>query len=76
MVGHGARLLIGINSFAYLELYLSLSQILKTFKLSLPRVEPAYVHEQEARLPERLEWVAAVPSVPLNVVFSLRESKN
>jgi hypothetical protein len=64
--------LIGNNSFAYLELYLSLSQILKRFQLSLPYMSTVSKQMREASLPEILEWVAAVPSVDLNVVFSPR----
>jgi hypothetical protein len=62
--------LIENNSFAYLELCLSLLHILKRFQLSLPYIPTASKHMREASLPERLEWVAAVPSVDLKVVFS------
>lgn len=71
----GDEYLIVNFSFAYLELYLSLSQILKRFKLYLPYTLDFAVENREAMLPERLEWVAAVPSVELNVFFSPRTAE-
>lgn len=64
-------MLISCTSFAYLELYLSVSQILKSFRLTLPDLGTSML-SREARLPERLEWVAAVPVVPLEVQFLVR----
>lgn len=64
-------MLISCTSFAYLELYLSLSQILKTFRLTLPDSGTSML-SREATLPERLEWVAAVPVVRLEVQFLTR----
>lgn len=68
-------LVIDSLSFATYELLLSLSEILRNFHLSLPHVELAhYVPIREAVLPERLEWVAAVPNVELNVCFVARKT--
>ncbi|KAE8384759.1 cytochrome P450 [Aspergillus alliaceus] len=68
----GPSTCIGIH-FAYLELYLSLSQTLKRY-----HVRRAYglgvSLDIEATLPHRREWVAAVPTGPLNVVFEEREN--
>ncbi|KAF4634271.1 hypothetical protein G7Y89_g3832 [Cudoniella acicularis] len=58
----GSSACIGAH-FAYLELYLSVSQILKKFHLNLPRTSTFSVQNREARLPQRLEWVAAVPRI-------------
>ena len=60
------------DSFAYLELYLSVSLILKSFHLDLPYTESDSI-SREASLPERLEWVAAVPIMPLEVCFRARQ---
>ncbi|OBU01046.1 hypothetical protein VE01_00916 [Pseudogymnoascus verrucosus] len=66
----GSFVCIGAH-FAYLELYLSLSQILKSFRLTLPDSGTSML-SREATLPERLEWVAAVPVVRLEVQFLTR----
>ncbi|OBT89133.1 hypothetical protein VE02_01683 [Pseudogymnoascus sp. 03VT05] len=63
----GSFVCIGAH-FAYLELYLSLSQILKSFRLMLPGSGTSML-SREARLPERLEWVAAVPVFRFEVQF-------
>ena len=62
------------DSFAYLELYLSVSLILKSFHLDLPYTESHSI-SREASLPERLEWVAAVPIMPLEVCFRARQTE-
>ncbi|KAL4878148.1 cytochrome P450 [Aspergillus karnatakaensis] len=68
----GASSCVGIH-FAYLELYLSVSQILKRY-----RVQPGDVHmanvDCEAALPPRREWVSAVPTVALQVYLAERDS--
>ncbi|KAH6667890.1 benzoate 4-monooxygenase cytochrome p450 [Halenospora varia] len=70
----GSAACIGAH-FAYLELYLSVSLILKSFYLGLPRTG-LHPPSTEASLPERLEWVAAVPIVPLEVCFRAKELGN
>ena len=60
------------HSFAYLELYLSVSQILRNFHLRLPN-SGGSTESQQAVLPERLEWVAAIPVAPMDIVFFSRE---
>lgn len=60
-----------ITSFAYLELYLSVSQILK--KYHVQPADPSMLNlDCEAILPSRREWVSAVPTRPLHVYFSER----
>ncbi|KAE9367930.1 cytochrome P450 [Stipitochalara longipes BDJ] len=66
----GSSACIGIH-FAYFELYLSLSNILKNFQLTLPPTTVWPIKDREAKLPERLEWVAAVPTVDLDMQFKL-----
>ncbi|KAL2839496.1 benzoate 4-monooxygenase cytochrome p450 [Aspergillus pseudoustus] len=69
----GASSCVGIH-FAYLELYLSLSQILKLYcikPLSTPVIDD--VVDCEATLPPRREWVSAVPTCPLHVRLSARD---
>ena len=61
-------MLTGENSFANFELLISVAHILKEFKVTLL----THGGEREAFLPERLEWVAAVPSVNLDVCFVKR----
>ncbi|KAF5857405.1 hypothetical protein ETB97_005789 [Aspergillus alliaceus] len=62
----GPSTCIGIH-FAYLELYLSLSQVLKRYRVR--RGDGLGVSlDIEATLPRRREWVAAVPTGPLNIV--------
>ncbi|KAK4867372.1 hypothetical protein LT330_000882 [Penicillium expansum] len=61
------------NHFAYLELYLSVSQILKKYRIQQPEESTINV-DVEATLPPRLEWVAAVPTGKLQVVVSERIS--
>ncbi len=76
-------------SFSYYELYLSLSQLLKHFTITLPSQAPSAVGEemhsgttlysivqmeddtnfQPVRLPDRKEWVAAVPTEKMWIVL-------
>ncbi|PMD40842.1 benzoate 4-monooxygenase cytochrome p450 [Hyaloscypha variabilis F] len=70
----GSSACIGIH-FAYFELFLSLSKILQNFQVTLPPTPAWPVIPREARLPERLEWVAAVPTVDLNVLYFPRGLK-
>jgi hypothetical protein len=72
---NGAEWLTGNYSFAYFELFLSLSKILQNFQITLPPTPAWPVIPREARLPERLEWVAAVPTVDLNVLIFPRGLK-
>lgn len=65
----GSAACIGMH-FSYLELYLALSQILKGYEVRLPGTKARGCGvDVEAELPERLEWVAAVPARPIEVVF-------
>lgn len=64
-----------IVSFSYLELYLSVAQSIRNFRLELSKP----IHRFEERydwmpvpLPERKEWVAAVPVGRLEVVMNER----
>ncbi|KAL5339928.1 cytochrome P450 [Aspergillus crustosus] len=67
----GASSCVG-NHFAYLELYLSVSQILKQHRIEPS--DPAMVNvDCEAVLPPRKEWVSAVPTCPLHVYLSERD---
>ncbi|KAJ4386479.1 hypothetical protein N0V93_009376 [Gnomoniopsis smithogilvyi] len=77
----GPYVCIGAH-FSYYELYLSISQLLKHFKLSSSSNGPSIMdnrrpntatkdcHFTPVRLPKRKEWVAAVPTECLNVRFS------
>ncbi|PYH84665.1 benzoate 4-monooxygenase cytochrome p450 [Aspergillus uvarum CBS 121591] len=67
----GASTCIG-NHFAYLELFLSLSQLLKRY--SIHPIDPSVANDAdyEAVLPPRREWVAAVPLNRLEVVLQER----
>ncbi|KAL3467188.1 cytochrome P450 [Aspergillus heterothallicus] len=67
----GASSCVGIH-FAYLELYLSLSQILRRYRVE-PLDRDISENRREARLPPRKEWVSAVPTSPLHVHLSERE---
>lgn len=60
------------NSFAYYELYLSVSEILKYFRVVLPSAG-AFMPSKEAKLPDRLEWVAAVPVSEMLLQFQVRK---
>lgn len=63
------------TSFSYLELYLSVSQILKAYRILPPwgsLSAGSNVENIEATLPPRREWVAAVPTVRLQVSLSPR----
>lgn len=62
------------TSFSYLELYLSVSQILKTYRILPPggSLSAGNVENIEAILPPRREWVAAVPTTRLQVSLSPR----
>lgn len=64
-------LIFGYPSFAYLELYLSVSQILRRYHIQ--PADPIMVNADcEAILPSRREWVSAVPTAPLHVYISER----
>ncbi|BCS28608.1 cytochrome P450 [Aspergillus puulaauensis] len=66
----GASSCVGIH-FAYLELYLSVSQILRRYHIQ--PADPTMVSvDCEAILPSRREWVSAVPTSPLHVYLSER----
>ncbi|KAM0810056.1 putative Cytochrome P450 [Seiridium cardinale] len=78
----GANICMGAH-FAYLELYLSVSQIVRNFRIyvhpSLQRRPylaqerlPTPARFQRVALPSRREWVAAVPSERLVVVLEPR----
>ncbi|PYI27833.1 benzoate 4-monooxygenase cytochrome p450 [Aspergillus indologenus CBS 114.80] len=67
----GASTCIG-NHFAYLELYLSLSQLLKRYSPQPVNPSLVDVSDYEAVLPPRREWVAAVPINRLEVVLQER----
>ena len=61
------------NRFAYFKLYLSVALVLKSFRMTVPS-STTFVPSKWARLPERLEWVAAVPVVDMSG-FSYGESR-
>ncbi|RAL08752.1 cytochrome P450 [Aspergillus homomorphus CBS 101889] len=67
----GAPTCIG-NHFAYLELFLSVSQVLKRYSLHPREPSTVTVRDHEAVLPAREEWVAAVPVRRLEVVSGER----
>ncbi|RAH42636.1 cytochrome P450 [Aspergillus brunneoviolaceus CBS 621.78] len=67
----GASTCIG-NHFAYLELYLFLSRLLKRYSIHPADLSGANALDHEAVLPPRLEWVAAVPMNRLEVVLQER----
>ncbi|RAH64627.1 benzoate 4-monooxygenase cytochrome p450 [Aspergillus aculeatinus CBS 121060] len=67
----GASTCIG-NHFAYLELYLSLSRLLKRYSVHPADLSGANASDHEAVLPPRREWVAAVPINRLEVVLQER----
>lgn len=58
-------------SFAYLELFLSVTQILKAYYIKPYGISPLGA-SIEAELPLRREWVAAVPTAPLHVFLQSR----
>jgi hypothetical protein len=65
------------RSFAYLELYISLSQILRDYRLSLRGLvqKPSTSSDKSwnpVTLPKRKEWVAAVTLEDLKVYFDAR----
>ncbi|PYH44754.1 cytochrome P450 [Aspergillus saccharolyticus JOP 1030-1] len=62
----GASTCIG-NHFAYLELFLSLSQVLKRYSIHPGDQSTVTGPSHEAVLPSRREWVAAVPVHRLKV---------
>ncbi|OJJ07152.1 hypothetical protein ASPVEDRAFT_88407 [Aspergillus versicolor CBS 583.65] len=70
----GASACVGIH-FAYLELYLSVSQILRKYHVQ-PADTSMLNHDCEAILPSRREWVSAVPTSPLHVYLSERNIKS
>jgi hypothetical protein len=61
------------DSFSYLELYLSVSQVLKNYCLK-PGEYSFISADTEATLPPRLEWVAAVPTTTLGINLQKRYS--
>ncbi|PYI12985.1 benzoate 4-monooxygenase cytochrome p450 [Aspergillus violaceofuscus CBS 115571] len=67
----GASTCIG-NHFAYLELFLSLSQMLKRYSIHPINTSCVDTPDHEAVLPPRREWVAAVPIDQLEVVLQER----
>jgi hypothetical protein len=80
-----AWLTISTSSFAYLELYISISQVIRSFHLRLHDLrELAYSYadlstgKQDAKswtpvpLPRRREWVAAVPTEQLKIKMTSR----
>ncbi|KAJ5907369.1 hypothetical protein N7495_000051 [Penicillium taxi] len=69
----GPNVCIGIH-FAYLELFLSVSQILKLYRLE-PVDKLAMNTNIEAILPPRLEFVAAIPKCSLRVILQDRYPK-
>ncbi|KAH8694304.1 cytochrome P450 [Talaromyces proteolyticus] len=66
----GSSTCIGIH-FSYLELYLSLIQILKNFVLK-PSCHTSTDIDIEPILPPRLEWVAAVPKLKMEIHMESR----
>ncbi|KAF3385185.1 Cytochrome P450 monooxygenase yanH, partial [Penicillium rolfsii] len=62
---------VGVH-FAYLELFLSVSQILKNYSIDTC-CESIVSSDVEAVLPPRREWVAAVPKGPLYVSLRPRD---
>jgi hypothetical protein len=60
-------------SFSYLELYLSVSQVLKNYCLKPGEYSFAST-DIEATLPPRREWVAAVPTTTLAINLQKRDS--
>ncbi|KAH8594050.1 benzoate 4-monooxygenase cytochrome p450 [Bisporella sp. PMI_857] len=71
----GSGACIGMH-FSYLELYLSVSLILRSFKILLPSWGNSFAASREAILPDRLEWVAAVPTIPLDVQLLPRSERS
>ncbi|OJJ95119.1 hypothetical protein ASPACDRAFT_55439 [Aspergillus aculeatus ATCC 16872] len=67
----GASTCIG-NHFASLELYLSVSRLLKRYFIHPADLSGANASDHEAVLPPRREWVAAVPMNRLEVVLRER----
>ncbi|KAJ5890467.1 uncharacterized protein N7473_006695 [Penicillium subrubescens] len=63
---------VGVH-FAYLELFLSVSHILKKYSID-SRSDLIVGGDFEAALPPRREWVAAVPTGPLHVSLRPRDS--
>ncbi|EPE06859.1 benzoate 4-monooxygenase cytochrome p450 [Ophiostoma piceae UAMH 11346] len=79
----GANICIG-SHFAYYELYLSVSQAVRQFRITVPgdgtpspapRVRPTTGSWQPVLLPQRKEWVAAVVTDDLRVTMTPRTSK-
>ncbi|PWY83570.1 benzoate 4-monooxygenase cytochrome p450 [Aspergillus heteromorphus CBS 117.55] len=64
----GASTCVGIH-FAYLELFLSLSQLLKRYSIHPVKSSRVTALDHEAILPPRREWVAAVPIDRLEVML-------
>ncbi|CAK7210551.1 hypothetical protein SEUCBS140593_000864 [Sporothrix eucalyptigena] len=71
----------GAYVFAYYELYLSVSQVVKQFRISVPsdgtaspalRARPTDGRWQPVSLPQRKEWVAAVVTDDLRVTMTPR----
>ena len=72
------------NSFAYFELYLAVSQVVRQFRITVPgdgmpspalRARPTTGRWQPVSLPRRKEWVAAVVTDELRVTMTPRTSK-
>lgn len=63
-----------VNSFAYLELYLSVSQIIQHFQITSHYATTCVSGSgfEPIRLPSRKEWVAAVPSEKLEIILDPR----
>lgn len=74
------------HSFSYYELYLSVSQLARNFRIRLhpsqqskcllTSISASTSRFQPVQLPARREWVAAVPTQQLLVVLDERESRN
>ncbi|KAF4309936.1 cytochrome p450 [Botryosphaeria dothidea] len=81
----GSNVCIGAH-FSYYELYLSVSQLARNFRIRLhpsqqskcllTSISASTSRFQPVQLPARREWVAAVPTQQLLVVLDERESRN
>ncbi|KAH7261641.1 cytochrome P450 [Fusarium tricinctum] len=72
----GANICLGAH-FAYLELYISISQIVRNFRLKPSNPTQVVKHEEWnlVPLPKRREWVAAVPVDNLGVITHPRHRR-
>ncbi|KAF4340442.1 cytochrome P450 monooxygenase [Fusarium beomiforme] len=71
----GANICLGAH-FSYLELYISVSQIIHNYRFSPRNSSQSYAEDRSwnpVLLPERREWVAAVPVDRLEVIMYRRE---